>query len=450
MSVYLTDSRITESSWLVLSVKYPGLAYTGNDENGLIFTIDLATGKVVGTTRLSGVTLIDPESADLAPNGALWLCDGGNNDGDRSIYSLYVFAEPGRGDHTIRPERYRFRCSEPSVNIEAFFIRPDTGNRYVIGKNNGRLYRNDKGTLEQDTVGMFRLVGRGLASEISEAKFTPDSRFVLARQKGRLDSITVLDGVSFKTLGSFPAPKVGQPESLDTDGQFVWYGSEGKNSPLFGVPLPPAYRSETTGLVELSKFKRTRPTGEEGHPDEEYPLSDTTGPVDFEAPVDGVTTSGSSYARDELREMVPKAWSVSDGKHHQIFGRGAVLETPGRKVSDYTPGVVFGQIHGPIDDIVILLVDVAGRVVVEKSLGKGNGSEKTVLFAGYRWGDPLDWMIDAHRGGIDVTVNGHHVLLNAVAEDAYSKAGVYLRGNKSNATGRGRARIHQLGTRHAA
>lgn len=245
-TVTLSDSRITESSYLALSAKYPGeLAYTGNDENGLQFVIELATGKTVGTFTGSGNNkLVDPESADCF-NGALWLADVGDNDATRKNFVLYVMGEPGRGNSGAVPvEKYVAKYSDgKSHNAEAFLIHPQTGHRYIITKEaSGLLFRNDRGTLNQGTTGTFRLVGSKLPAYVSEAKFTPNAKFVLCRLKGHTDTVTVLDGDSFKTVGTFKVPAVKQPESLDTDGTYVWFGSEGKSSPLVKVPLPAAYR----------------------------------------------------------------------------------------------------------------------------------------------------------------------------------------------------------------
>lgn len=211
--------------------------------------------------------------------------------------------------------------------------------------------------------------------------------------------------------------------------------------------------------IRLDPWKLTLPVGDPGHPREVFPIDEfeytpwfvqrPDGTLGFRAPVNGVTTSGSSYARCELREMAPKSWSVDDGKHHILAGVCRVTEIPGRK-TDYIPGVVFAQDHDPDDDIVILLVDANGRVIVEESLGKDQGSDKTVLQTGYRLGDDLDFIIDAHAGGIDVEINGRDVHLDRLAQNAYGKAGCYLRGNSKNATGEGSVDYLELGMRHAA
>src|SRR5262245_51865276 len=78
------------------------------------------------------------------------------------------------------------------------------------------------------------------------------------------------------------------------------------------------------------------------------------GAMVFKAFAEGATTSGSSYARSELREMngtAKAAWSLSQGgtmsatlkiDHMPVYDDGS----PGR--------VVIGQIHGGSDELVRL------------------------------------------------------------------------------------------------
>ena len=84
-------------------------------------------------------------------------------------------------------------------------------------------------------------------------------------------------------------------------------------------------------LLDLSNWKLTLPTGDEGSPDEitqpeldtfsvdpYFMLNDDASAVVFRADVDGVTTSGSGYPRSELREMdgtSKAAWSTTSGRH---------------------------------------------------------------------------------------------------------------------------------------
>src|SRR3989338_11394949 len=86
-------------------------------------------------------------------------------------------------------------------------------------------------------------------------------------------------------------------------------------------------------ILNLTDWKETLPTGSSGSPTEiKQPalatftvdpyskVNATCDGVQFRAPTDGVTTSGSSYPRSELREMASNgtanaSWSRTSGYH---------------------------------------------------------------------------------------------------------------------------------------
>ena len=71
--------------------------------------------------------------------------------------------------------------------------------------------------------------------------------------------------------------------------------------------------------------------------------------VAFVCPATGVTTSGSSYPRSELREMNGSnlaSWSNKAG-YHRMEVHEAFMHLPTKK-----PEVVGGQIHDADDDII--------------------------------------------------------------------------------------------------
>src|SRR3712207_5629011 len=83
----------------------------------------------------------------------------------------------------------------------------------------------------------------------------------------------------------------------------------------------------------------------------------TNGAMGFSAPVDGATTSGSNYARSELREMADgdeAAWTLNrGGSMHATLN---VKEVPTEKGGD-AGRVIIGQIHGPDDELCRLYYD---------------------------------------------------------------------------------------------
>src|SRR5689334_2747063 len=140
--------------------------------------------------------------------------------------------------------------------------------------------------------------------------------------------------------------------------------------PPSAVPAPtpaPAGTAQVPGqLLDLTNWKLTLPTGREGKPEEiEEPalssftnnffrLNDGRDGVVFTANAGGVTTSGSSYPRSELREMSgPElaSWSNTTGTH-TLRLREAVTQLPKVK-----PHVVAAQIHDAEDDVIEVRVE---------------------------------------------------------------------------------------------
>ena len=100
----IVDPRITESSSLAISARFPGIAYTANDEGkAVVYAIDIASGETVGTTKLKKVPFVDPEAMAVDPQGTLWLADVGDNKKRRSSVVIHAFPEPGPGNHKVTP-----------------------------------------------------------------------------------------------------------------------------------------------------------------------------------------------------------------------------------------------------------------------------------------------------------------------------------------------------------
>ena len=70
--------------------------------------------------------------------------------------------------------------------------------------------------------------------------------------------------------------------------------------------------------------------------------------VEYIAPVNGTTTSGSGATRCELREMAggtsKASWAFDDGKRHVLT---ATLTCDGTSITNGRQEVIAGQIHGP-------------------------------------------------------------------------------------------------------
>jgi DNA-binding beta-propeller fold protein YncE len=248
--VHLSDGRVDESSGLACSAVHANVLYTLNDEDGPLFAIDGRTGDTIGTFSVADRKLRDPEALSLAPDGTLWIADIGADRAKKKAFALYALAEPGPGDHGALPAtKYRIKYPDGSrPDAEAILVHPVTGLGYLMTRESpGRLYAFRPDQLDATRKNALELLGSDLPPHVTDACFTVDGRFVLARQKGRRDSVTVLDAADWRAIDRFGVPKLRQPESIaaDPDGRHVWIGSEGRNSPLIRVALPDRYATSS-------------------------------------------------------------------------------------------------------------------------------------------------------------------------------------------------------------
>lgn len=249
-TVRLSDARIDESSGLACSLRHPNLIYAVNDEDGPLFAIDMLTGETVGTFRVADQKLRDPEALSMGPDGVLWIADIGINRGKKKAFALHALDEPGPGERGAVPAT-KYRIIYPDdirPDAEAFLVHPVTGDGFIITRESpGRLYGFRAGRLDPERKNPLELLTDGLPPEITDACFTVDGRFVLARQFGRRTTVAVLDATTWEVVGQFSVPRLQQPESIaaDPDGAHVWIGSEGLNSPLIRVPLSAPYATDS-------------------------------------------------------------------------------------------------------------------------------------------------------------------------------------------------------------
>ncbi len=228
-------------------------------------------------------------------------------------------------------------------------------------------------------------------------------------------------------------------------------GTAGTGDPSSdGGEAPTSVGDETTGtddgpaptlpseLLDLTYWKLTLPTGSDEEPDEifqpelatfeqppQFWLDESIPGVVFRAEVDGVTTSGSSYPRSELREMLPDgsdevAWSTTEGRHVMTIRQAITALPPGK------PHVVAGQIHDAEDDLVMIRLEDAHLFV------EGNGDELGDLDNNYQLGTEFTVQIVAENGTIDIYYEDlatPAVTVERDAEGCYFKAGAYTQSN---------------------
>jgi hypothetical protein len=188
-------------------------------------------------------------------------------------------------------------------------------------------------------------------------------------------------------------------------------------------------------ILDLSRWKLTLPTPFGGaKPDEikqpqlatyfdPHFRADETGGVVFTAPVNGVTTRGSKYARCELREMnadgSKASWHSGVGVHTMTV-TGAASRLPVNKAQQ-----IIGQIHDNSRLIFALEID-GGKAIWKTTVGSFN------LIDSYSLGASYEYKIMAADGCITVYWGGRLVGKTAhVGGGLYFKAGTYCQANTS-------------------
>jgi hypothetical protein len=248
----ISDSRIEESSGLVVSAEHDDLAYTVNDAGNdpIVYAVKISTGEVVGTTQVGGGDVEDSESIAIDGKGRMWLADLGDNDEERDDTALYVFAEPGPGNHSVNAKRFPVTYDGGAVDIEAFLVHPKTGKKFLVSKEKktaGTLYSlpaklKPTGNRATDT-------GRPMPEDTSDGTFTIDGSQALIRTR---ESVFVYDPKGWKQVDEISVPEVEQGETIamEPGGTSFLIGSEGENSPLIRVAYGPDATESATPPAE--------------------------------------------------------------------------------------------------------------------------------------------------------------------------------------------------------
>lgn len=195
-------------------------------------------------------------------------------------------------------------------------------------------------------------------------------------------------------------------------------------------------------VIDLRNFKLTLPIGSKNKPTEvkQPALATFSDPnyfhvspdgkgVVFRAPVNGVTTSGSSNPRSELREMPPGGdWSSTDGKTHTLIIDQAFNHMPNPRTDSGTAGVVGGQIHNARDDVSVFRCEGSKLWVTN-----GNNTHFALADGNYSLGARVQCAFVVADGKVSAFYNGELITtIAAKFSGAYFKSGAYVQANASN------------------
>ncbi len=169
--------------------------------------------------------------------------------------------------------------------------------------------------------------------------------------------------------------------------------------------------------------------------------------VRFRAPVNGVTTSGSSFARSELRETVGSthaAWNSESGTHTMEIEQ-AITHLP-----DLRKFIVAGQIHNTSEYFLYT------RLEYPRLFISGNGIVGPTLDANYTLGKKFTIKYVVAGGNVNVYYNkGASPVFTYPKKSStlYFKAGAYVQSNCSyesncNENNYGEVEIYKLSVTH--
>ncbi|MFG1952035.1 polysaccharide lyase family 7 protein [Micromonospora sp. NPDC048830] len=215
-------------------------------------------------------------------------------------------------------------------------------------------------------------------------------------------------------------------------------------------------------MLDLTNWKITLPTGSSGSPTEVkqptldsyqaspwFVTADSCRAVQFRAAVNGVTTSGSSYPRSELREMTSNgtanaSWSSTSGTHTLVVD-GAFMALPAVK-----PHLVIAQIHDGSDDVTVFRLEGSSLYVTN-----GDTTHHKLVTSSYQLGTRFQAKFVVSGGQVKAYYNG--VLQTTISRSfsgAYFKAGAYTQANCTNSspcssTNYGETRLYDVTVTHS-
>ncbi len=235
------DRRISESSGVIASRKYPGLLWTINDSGGapVLFLSD-SSGASLGAFPVPSATNVDWEALGRGPCGAgecLYIGDTGDNTERRRSVTLYRMPEPP----PLSPPRDAVASGSSSLqveypdqahDVEALYVEPDGSVMLVTkGRRGGVLtFRVPASAWAQRTVAKaVRVDSLPIAASlpigrvVTDAAISPDGRLVAVRTYRELWFFTrATDG----HLSLDPARPVCDVTGLQRQGEAVdwWQG----------------------------------------------------------------------------------------------------------------------------------------------------------------------------------------------------------------------------------
>ena len=209
--------RLTESSGVVASRRFPGVLWTLNDSDNPaeIFATD-SLGRDLGVFTVRGAKNEDWEAiaAGRCRGGdCLYIADTGDNEEIRRSARLYRLPEPavpprGGAGFTARAEALEVRYPDGPHDVEAALVAPDGAVLLVTkGRTSGVLaFRVPasawaKGSVTATPLGRLPLASGGLGAMVTDASPSPDGDRVAIRTYLEIFFFRLTPADTFEPLG---------------------------------------------------------------------------------------------------------------------------------------------------------------------------------------------------------------------------------------------------------
>jgi Alginate lyase/F5/8 type C domain len=342
-------------------------------------------------------------------------------------------------DVELTPSASAVTASTSDTNVPANVVDNDYGTRWS-GDGDGAWLQLDLGatdTVSHIKIAVYKGDTRKNSFDLQYWNGSAWSTVVSAQSSG---TTTGLQSFSFTPVQTSKVRYVGHGYTTDSGDPGTWnsltevevWGTAGGTGG--GTGQVPA------DVLNLTNWKETLPTGSSGSPTEikqpalatysnapYFTVTSSGAAVQFRAPVNGVTTSGSSYPRSELREMTNNgvdnaSWSSTSGTH-TLAVREAFTHLPNDK-----PQVVGAQIHDANDDVTVFRLEGSSLYITN-----GDTTHYKLVTSSYQLGTVFEAKFVVSGGQIKAYYNGTLVTtLGYSGSGDYFKTGAYTQANCTN------------------
>lgn len=246
----LQDPELDESSGLVASRRNPGLYWSHNDsgDGPFIYCVQ-GHGEGCGTWRVTGATARDWEDIAAGPGpdrttSYLYIGEIGDNLEDQPDIVVFRVPEPAAAAGTAGPSKsspgatepaqtFRFRYPDGSHNAEALLVHPQSGDVYIVVKDENPGVYVARAPLDPSSITTMRKLatlplGRnGEFSLITGGDISPDGTRVALCDYGAGYELRLPPGAaSFDEVWQQPPVRMTLP--LRPQGESIAYRLDGK------------------------------------------------------------------------------------------------------------------------------------------------------------------------------------------------------------------------------